>query len=301
MKEQQIKKVYKDGKQYAKAYLNGQLIWSVMERPQDDNEEYLNVFDIEIPRAFYPCQDIVLHNLFGVHMKTEVNGQVIYDDDQEVHAMRLPVALEGTTKYHIRTNGYINPDFQAPSRLFVTRIDKISLPQINDIPEDKQDLLRTYSPILFGMKNLRYVNLSHLDLSNCARANWMFSGLNGLVNYKKLGYDKCEIVGADLTEFYAPESIYSMFSHSRIHMDNFNWINTKNVKNMSCCFRKYDTTGIEELHLENWDTHNVLYAEDMFSGLHDIVILVGGNWTLDTSSTAYGGKNLTIIVGNSTK
>ena len=84
-------------------------------------------------------------------------------------------------------------------------------------------------------------------------------------------------------------------------MDDFNWINTRNVKNMSCCFRKYDMTGIEELHLENWDTHGVIYAEDMFSGLHDIVILVGANWTLSTEPDAYGGKNLTIIVSHSTR
>ena len=292
MKKQQIKKIYKDGKQYTKAYCNGQLIWSVMERPQDDNSEYFNVFEIEIPRYCYPSQDIVLHNLFGLHMKTEVDGQVVFDDDEDVHVLQLPVNPDGMTKYRIKTTGYINPDYHAPSRLFVTRIDKIALPNINDIAVDKQDLLRKYSPILFGMNKLRYANLSHLDLSNCENCNSMFSGLDGLINYSKLGYNKCEIVGADKTELYSPKNLYGMFSHCHIDIDDFNWIHTKNVKNMSYCFQKYSNP---ELHLETWDTSNVIYTDELFKDVENCKIYIGSQWTLSSDSNAYGGKNLMFI------
>lgn len=302
MKEQQIKKVYYNGKQYTKAYCNGKLIWSVMERPQDDNSEYLNVFELKVAKCYYPYIDVKLHNLFGVHMKTEVNGQVIYDDDNDEHIVRLYVEYGQDMTYRIRTNGYINFKMDRILSLFVTRVDKFSLPQINNIPLDKEDNLRFCNQHFYNLLDLKHINLSQLDLSNCENAHGMFCGVGwGLVNYQTMGYDKCEIVGADKTEFYAPKSISRMFSHCRINMDNFNWINTKNVEDMSYCFENFDTNGIEELHLENWDTRNVLYTEGMFSGLHDIVILVGGNWTLSTEPDAYGGKNLTIIVSHSTR
>ena len=295
MKEQQIKKVYYNGKQYTKAYCNGQLIWSVMERPQDDNEGFLNVFDIEIQKCYHPKRDIVLHNLFGTGLKTEVNGSLLCNDDCTDEKIILPLNVdpnEDVTKYRIRTNGYINSGYGDSSRLFVTRIDKISLPQITDVPVEKQDSLRKYSPVLLGMCNLRYANLSYLDLSNCESCNGMFSGLNGLVNYEKVGYDKCEIVGTEFVQLYSPTDVNSMFALSRLDIDDFNWVSTKNVKNMYQCFMNYKN---QKLHLESWDTHSVVRCDNMFKGVKNCKIYVGEKWTLNTDSDAYGGKDLVFV------
>ena len=79
-------------------------------------------------------------------------------------------------------------------------------------------------------------------------------------------------------------------SLTSLDLRNFN---TSNVTSMNQLF--YQCTSLKEIHLESFDTSKASNPTNMFYGVSDCTIYISDKWTLNTTATAYRGKNLTFV------
>ena len=115
-------------------------------------------------------------------------------------------------------------------------------------------------------------------------------------------FGTCQYLTDDMMNQFMPyfpntsevTNMSSMFdsctSLTTLDLSNFN---TSQVISMSYMFR--GCSKLTSLDLSSFDTSNVTDADGMFGGVKNCTIYISDNWALDTSSTAYGGSNLTFI------
>ena len=130
------------------------------------------------------------------------------------------------------------------------------------------------------------INTLPTDLSQVTSMGYMFYN-----NYQNTSFDLSRFNFGDnpkLTDM--KYMFYQCTSLTSLDLRNFN---TSNVTSMDYLF--YQCTSLKEIHLESFDTSKASTPTYMFFGVSDCTIYISDKWTLDTTATAYRGKNLTFV------
>lgn len=165
------------------------------------------------------------------------------------------------------------------------------------------------SSIFGSCSSLTSLNISNFDTSNVESMYDMFVGCEKLTSLNVSNFDTSQVTSMgemfddcssltslDLSNFNTSKvaSMTSMFrgcnSLTSLDLSSFD---TSNVISMYMMFSY--CSSLTSLDLSSFDTNKVTDAGNMFTNVKNCTIYIGANWTLDTSSSAYGGSNLTFI------
>ena len=139
------------------------------------------------------------------------------------------------------------------------------------------------SYMFYNCYTLANLDLNFFSTSNVNTMAYMFYSDKVLKTLNAKDWDVSKVTNMNYM-FY---NCYKLTS-----LDLSGW-HTTSLTTFNNMFQNCDL--LRTLDIRNFDTRNVTSTNYNFRGVHDCTIYIGANWTLDTSSTALGGTNLTFI------
>ena len=141
----------------------------------------------------------------------------------------------------------------------------------------------TITAMFYDCSKLISLDLSNFDTSQVTTMANMFDSCSSLTSLDVSNFNTSKVT--DMSYF-----LYHCSSLTSLDLSSFD---TSKVTNMNGMF--FNCSSLTTLDLSSFDTSNVTDADNMFQYVKNCTIYIGENWTLDTSSSAYGGSNLTFI------
>ena len=178
-----------------------------------------------------------------------------------------------------------------------------------DLSNFNTNLVTHMGGMFYNCESLTSLNISSFNTSKVEYMGAMFQYCSSLTSLDLSSFntsnatdmasmfeDCISLTSLDLSNFNTSKVEYMcwMFrncsSLTSLDLSNFN---TSKVTRMDGMFQ--GCTSLTSLDLSNFNTSKVTDTTSMFNGVSDCTIYIGDGWTLDTTSNAYGGTNLTFI------
>ena len=285
--------IYYNGNEYKQMWLNGTKVW----------EKSSGGGEIVYP---YPDADCVITYMCSTYSDTTVTFDII--------DKTLPYSINGTS-----TNSFTFPAGRKTQLKFVNlkpctklgyvlylNVEQLRLPNLTDLSYLFSSFCRdsnytySWSPQYFefnenptNMSNMFYLSKITDDMMNQLMP--YFPNTSNVTDMNNMFYSCTNLTSLNVSNFNTSNvtNMSYMFDGCQkltsLDVSNFN---TSNVTNMSYMF--YYSDKLTSLDLSSFDTSKT-DGSNMFTVVKNCTIYISDKWTLDTSSTAYGGENLTFI------
>ena len=173
-----------------------------------------------------------------------------------------------------KTNNVTNMDSMFASCSSLTSLDLSSFNTSN---------VKYMASMFYNCNKLTSLDLSNFDTSKVTNMSFMFFNCSSLKSLDVSNWDTSSVTDMGFMFANCP-------SLTSLDLSNFDTSKVTNMNNMFVgCW------SLTSLDLSNFDTSSVTDTNNMFQYVSNCTIYIGENWSLDTSSSAYGGSNLTFI------